>query len=38
MHNFADAGRRNVQFEREPVDRQTKRRHKVFAENLSGMG
>jgi len=37
MHNFADAGRRNVQFKREPVGRQVQRLHEIFVENLSGM-
>ena len=37
MHNFADAGRRHVQVERQPVDREGERLHEILAQDLARM-
>lgn len=37
VHNFANPGGRNVEFERELVDRQAEGLHKILAEDFAGM-
>jgi hypothetical protein len=37
VHNFTDAGSRDVQFKREPVNSQVKGLHKVLPEDFARM-